>query len=158
MYGFRTREVLNLLRIENLDVVEKDSKRRESSISTTAIETIYSIIKNVVRNEARRNRQKSSTASDTRREISDIRQRTRQELPIRNLEISIRTETRLAFINKYRSNYIDIKDAIAFASLYMKDYYDARYQFKFFKINDLVNLRLHRDYRVLIIKSKKLGL
>ena len=38
----------------------------------------------------------------------------------------------------------------------MKEYYDARHQSKFFKIGNLVNLRLHRGYRVPAITSKKL--
>ena len=64
LYSFRIREALDLLRIENFDIVEEDSERRESSVSIAAIEAVYSIIRSVVRNEARRNRQESSTISD----------------------------------------------------------------------------------------------
>ena len=39
----------------------------------------------------------------------------------------------------------------------MKEYYDSHHQPRFFKVGDLVNLRLHRGYRVLAIKFKKLG-
>ena len=54
-----------------------------------------------------------------------------------------------------RSSHIDAKNAIAFASLRMKEYYDSHHQPKFFKVGDLVNLRLHRGYRVSVIEFKK---
>ena len=60
-------------------------------------------------------------------------------------------------MDEYRPSHIDAKDAIAFASLRMKEYYDAKHQPQFFKVDDLVNLRLHRGYNVPAIKSKKLG-
>ena len=62
----------------------------------------------------------------------------------------------IATINEYRSFHIDIKDVIAFASLKMKKIYNARHQFIFFKIENLINLRLHKNYKVSIITSKKI--
>lgn len=60
-------------------------------------------------------------------------------------------------MTEYRPSHIDAKDAIAFASLRMKDYYDSKHMAKFFNVGDLVNIRLHRGYRVPSITSKKLG-
>lgn len=59
-------------------------------------------------------------------------------------------------MSEYRPAYIDAKDAIAFASLRIKEYYDARHQRKFFNVDDLVN-RLHRGYRIPVITSRKIG-
>ena len=60
---------------------------------------------------------------------------------------------RLASLDKYRPAHIDAKDAIAFASLKMKEIYDSRHQPLFFEVENLVNLRLHRGYRVPSITS-----
>ena len=60
-------------------------------------------------------------------------------------------------IIEYRPAYINIKDAITFTSLSIKDYYDSKYIAKFFNVSNLVNLRLYRGYRVPSIILKKLG-
>ena len=60
-------------------------------------------------------------------------------------------------MSAYRLAYINIKDIIVFAALKMKDIYDFYYKSIFFKVEDQVNLRLYRDYRILAIKSKKLN-
>lgn len=62
-----------------------------------------------------------------------------------------------ATMTEYRPSHIDAKDAIAFAALRMKDYYDSKHTAKYFDVGDLVNLRLHRGYRVPGVTSKKLG-
>ena len=49
-------------------------------------------------------------------------------------------------MNIYRSKHIDANDAIAFAAMKMKQYYDLYYQPIYFNIDDLINLRLHKDY------------
>ena len=59
-------------------------------------------------------------------------------------------------MKKYRPTHIDVKDAIVFAAMKMKEYYDAHHQFMFFRVNDFVNIRLHRGYSVPAIKSKKI--
>ena len=64
---------------------------------------------------------------------------------------------RLADMSEYRPSHIDAKDAIAFAAMRIKDYYDARHLPKFFSVGDYVNLRLHRSYKVPGVLSKKLG-
>ena len=59
-------------------------------------------------------------------------------------------------INEYRPSHIDVKNVIVFASLKIKKIYNARHQFIFFKVKDLVNLRLYKNYKVFIITSKKI--
>ena len=60
-------------------------------------------------------------------------------------------------MTEYQPSHIDAKDAIAFASLRIKEYYDARHMPKFFNAGEMVNLRLHKGYQVPAITSKKIG-
>ena len=71
-------------------------------------------------------------------------------------EISFIETFRIVIINEYRSSHINIKNVIVFVSLKMKKAYNARHEFIFFEIEDLINLRLYKDYKVLIITSKKI--
>lgn len=50
----------------------------------------------------------------------------------------------------------DVRDAIAFATMAMKDVYDRHHQQKFFRVGDMVNLRLHRGYTLPAVRNKKL--
>ena len=59
-----------------------------------------------------------------------------------------------AFTIDYRPTHIDAQDAINFASMKMKEYYDAHHQPIFFNVGDLVKLRLHRGYKVPGVSSK----
>ena len=59
-------------------------------------------------------------------------------------------------MNEYRPSHIDVKNVIVFASLKMKETYNIRHQFIFFKVEDFVNLRLYKSYKVFIITSKKI--
>ncbi len=61
-------------------------------------------------------------------------------------------------IIEYKPSYINIKDAITFTLLRIKDYYNSKYIVKFFNISNLINLRLYKGYRIPSITSKKLGL
>ena len=61
-----------------------------------------------------------------------------------------------ADVSAYRSARIDVKDAIAFAALKMKDIYDSHHKPMFFEEGDQVNLRLYRGYHVPAITSKKI--
>lgn len=89
------------------------------------------------------------------RSVPEIRQETLEIPPEALSEV---TEAHApTTMNEYRPAYIDAKDAIAFASLKIKEVYDSRHQAIFFKKEDLINLRLYREYRVLIITSKKIG-
>ena len=59
-----------------------------------------------------------------------------------------------AFTVDYRPTHIDAQDAIDFASMKMKQYYDMHHQPIFFNVGDLVKLRLHRGYKVPGVSSK----
>lgn len=50
----------------------------------------------------------------------------------------------------------DVKDAITYAAIVMKQQYNGQHQRKSFKVGDMVNLRLHRGYTLPAIKNKKL--
>lgn len=54
----------------------------------------------------------------------------------------------LADMTEYRPCHIDAKDAIAFAAVRMKQYYDRKHKPAFFVVGDFVNLRLHRGFSV----------
>jgi len=62
-------------------------------------------------------------------------------------------------MDQYRPAHIDAKDAIAYAAMAMKYYYDRKHKPLYFKVGDLVNLRLHKGYTLpsLKEKNKKLG-
>ena len=60
-------------------------------------------------------------------------------------------------ISAYRLAYINIKDAITFATLKIKDIYNFYYKFIFFKEEDQVNLRLYRRYYISAIIFKKIN-
>ncbi|SLM33647.1 probable transposable element [Lasallia pustulata] len=57
---------------------------------------------------------------------------------------------------EYRPAHIDAKDAIAFAAIKMKEFYDSRHKSVFFKVGDLVNLHLHCGFTVPAIQHKKI--
>ena len=60
-------------------------------------------------------------------------------------------------MDKYRLSYIDAKDAIAFAAIRMKDYYDAQYKLMYFDVRDMVYIRLYKGYKMPGVQSKKTG-
>ena len=61
------------------------------------------------------------------------------------------------FMDNYRPCQIDAKNAIAFAAVKIKKYYDSKYQAKFFKIGDFINLRFHQNYQLPSIKYPKIN-
>ena len=62
----------------------------------------------------------------------------------------------MASITEYRSSHIDIKNAITFIIMHMKEYYDASYTSKYFKVSDRVNLQLHYRYTISGIQNRKI--
>ena len=88
MYGFRTREALDLLRLVDPDHPNQDSDQAKAHPATPV-------------------------PADA-------------NVP--------------ADIDEYRPSHINAKDAIAFAAMKMKQYYDTNHQPKFFQEGDLVNL------------------
>ena len=165
LYECRTRKAFDLLRINDSD----------STISKTKIITIitchvaknvtiitYSVIIKsiVVENDSLVSRMslfkvvifvKSTTSVEE--VIFFIKKITsRQSVTLSKITIV----TSIAVMNEYRLSHIDIKNVIVFASLKMKKIYNIRYQLIFFKVEDFINLRLHKSYRVSIITSKKI--
>ena len=63
---------------------------------------------------------------------------------------------RIVIMNEYRPSHIDVKNVIVFVFLKMKEAYNIRYQFIFFKVKDLINLRLYKNYKISAITSKKI--
>lgn len=61
-----------------------------------------------------------------------------------------------AHLVDYRPTHMDARDALDFAAMKMKEYYDSHHQPIFFNVGDLVKLRLHRGYEVPGV-SKKIG-
>ena len=115
IYGFKTREALDLLRVD-VSAAATDNAN-DVPAANSAVATVYSVINNA--------------ENDNVPAVSPLA--------------------------SYQPHHIDAKNAIAFAALRMKELYNRRHQPRFFKVGDLVNLRLHRGYRVSAIKSKKLG-
>ena len=62
----------------------------------------------------------------------------------------------LPTMSSYRPCHIDAKDAIAWAAMQAKFYYDANWQPQFFAVGDEVLLRLHCGYKLPGITNKKL--
>lgn len=77
----------------------------------------------------------------------------------RNGEQVKRKPVTLTRMDQYRPAHIDAKDAIAYAAMAMKHYYDRKHKLLYFKARDLVTLRLHKGYTLpsLKDKNKKLG-
>lgn len=77
---------------------------------------------------------------------------TRDVAPDRDVPIAVRP----ALISEYRPAHINAKDAITFTALRIKEYYNTRHKRKFFEVGDLINLRLHKEYHVPTITSRKI--
>ena len=58
-------------------------------------------------------------------------------------------------LETYQPLWVDAKDAIAFAQMRIKDYYNCRHALRFFKVGDMLNLRLHRAYTFQGITNNK---
>ena len=61
-------------------------------------------------------------------------------------------------IDKYRLSYINAKDAIAFAAIRIKDYYNTQYKPIYFDVRNMVYIRLYKGYKMPGVQSKKTGL
>lgn len=125
MYGFRTREALDFLRIDNPDEAAPCDEASQPAISQPAVANASGAI------EAARSPGYPATRPATRAPA--------------------------AAMDEYRPSHIDAKDAITLAAIKMKEYYDAKHLPQFFDTGNLVNLRLHKGYRVPGITSKKIG-
>lgn len=134
IYGFKTREALDLLRIE-----EPDSDFRANDVPT-----------------ATDNRADDVPAANDNPNAT-INATTASAYPAIRSAADENDAPALGPLADYRPCHVDAKDAITCAAMRMKEWYDKSHQPKFFKLGELVKLRLHRGYRVPAIKSKKLG-
>ena len=180
MYGFRTREALDLLRADN-KVPDEDESRAarpddhvssqrpdENSQSPVATHPVTRSATRRAINDAINPPVDPAVTHDpavgtpvrspeasvppavahdpTSRPVG--RPPSRSQKPSRTLLKHSRTLLKPVAMTDYRPSHIDAKDAIAFAAMRMKAYYDSRHQARFFDVNDLVNLRLNRGYQI----------
>ena len=189
LYGFRTREALDFLRVEDgqpVDLIEEGHLGNGWGSDFTAADDLAAANNNVVdafpvvtRSAGRR--QYTPTPGPAPRSPAP-------ELPPASIPVSTSPSPNLPAIStssistaptslappaghtppppdpplvpnedKYRPCRIDAKDAIAFAAMRMKEYYDSKHKPIFFKVGDMVNLRLHRGYSVPSITKKKIS-
>ncbi len=62
-------------------------------------------------------------------------------------------------MNQYQSVHINVKDTIiyitiTYITITMKYYYNQKHKSLYFKMKDLINLHLHKDYTLLSLKKK----
>ena len=176
LYEFRTRKTLDLLRINDFDLFISKTKIvaiTDYSVTRNVTITMYLI---VIRNATAETSPAKETPLINQRKISSprviisIRLSTffikklisRQTITFKTTFSAKETPfiaiPRIVIINEYRPSHIDTKNAIVFISLKMKKVYDTRHQFIFFKVENLINLRLHKNYKISIITSKKIKL
>ena len=135
IFSFKTKEALDLMRLD------------EDPITATTDEIVDA-------NPARPGRPRKATKSPPRqgrpRKITVGSSKPRRLLRQHQSQ-------QPAAIDAYRPEHIDAKDAIAFATIKMKEYYDRLHQPMFFNVGDMVKLRLHKGYNVPGITSHKIG-
>ena len=142
LYGFRTREALDLLRIEDPD--KPDESLSDQSEDTT-------VAAHPVTTRAQQGPRSNTTPQAATPNATPTPAAKAFDRP--SLEAS---SNRPANMSEYRPSHIDAKNVIAFAALRMKEYYDAHYQLIFFEVGSIVNLRLHKGYQVPAIQHKKI--
>ncbi|MCJ1459589.1 hypothetical protein MMC28_009968, partial [Mycoblastus sanguinarius] len=144
LYGFRTREALDLLRLDDPDAAttpaEVNTNEVDNAIPEVNIKTVNAHPVTRSANDAATRSVNNEAATSTRTVNNDTA-----------------TDTRPVAMDEYRPTHIDAKDAIAFAAMKMKEQYDKYHRLMFFNKGDLVNLRLHRGYHVPGVISKKIG-
>ena len=151
LYDFRTREALDLLRIDDLDA-ETETSSATSVTQRTAHSDNASLMLNPPSIDLQlmlnppRTKEKARPAS-----LTSLRPN-RAETVDESFNSHVTAD-----ISAYRPAHIDIKDAIAFAALKMKDIYNSHHKPIFFEEEDQVNLRLHRGYYISVITFKKIS-
>ena len=156
LYGFRIREALDLLRIQDPDDDNRGNVDNPDNVDNAGTLPEASAASDNVDNPANQNprsvRQPPAGAQDAGNIVNAY---PANPSPV-HLDDKL-SKTRPVAMNEYRPAHIDAKDAIAFAAIKMKQYYDATHTPKYFKEGDMVHLRLHKGYHVPGIKSKKIG-
>lgn len=99
----------------------------------------------------------NSTSATTGKSLNEViyglRLREPVDLAATNNQTPITDEALTTTRNAARA---DVKDAIAFAAMAMKQQYALQHQQRSFKVGNKVNLRLHRGYTLPAVKNKKL--
>ncbi len=65
-----------------------------------------------------------------------------------------RKSVTLTMMDQYWLAHIDVKDAITYITMTMKYYYDWKHKLLYFKMEDLINLCLHKNYMLLSLREK----
>ena len=144
MYGFRTREALDLLRPYDPAESTHDPHRDTNTSSQPQPLTTRAVSAPAFPVVTRQQTQNQDTQAEDHRD--DDANDTENVQP-----------SQLAAMDEYRPAHIDAKDAIAFATMKMKAYYDNRHTPMYFDVGDMVKLRLHRGYKVPGILPHKIG-
>ena len=69
--------------------------------------------------------------------------------------MAVKNDEELASLLSHRTNLVDAQDSLAFAEILMKENYDKKHTPRFFKTGDMVNIRLHRGYKLPSLVSRK---
>lgn len=139
IHGFRTREPLDFLRLlDPEDSVLPTTSGNPAELATENPQNIENPQGSVETPEGMITRRRANLTNDSEDPAMAVQPASQEE---------------------YRPARIDAQDAIAFAAMKMKDYYDSNHTPIFFREGDYVNLRLHRGYHVpgSIPSSKKIG-
>ena len=159
LYGFKTREALDLMRIEDPDDTPvsandtQDAPANDTASTPTSADDAQGPLDTSPNDTNNTDRATAGTNSASNDDNTGPTT-TPYAFPVTR---SSQQGHRLAATHDYRPAHIDAKDAIAFASLRMKEYYDSHHMPMFFDVGDLVNLRLHKGYKMPAITSKKIG-
>lgn len=138
IYGFKIKEPLDLLRIEGLNLEDLNE------------------IEPTPQEPQQGPQQGPSSRSPTEERLPKASSSLPQQPP--QVRVPAKPSTTHAFpTDTYRPEHIDAQDALAFAAVRMKEYYDAKHKPMFFNVGDFVHLRLHRGYEMAGVQSKKLG-
>ena len=148
LYGFRLREPLDLMRIndhQNEDIININHQNINPHFRI--IDANFVIIQSINRFFAKsaHKRLKIKNNSQNISNIAVINQSSRTNV--------------LSFVimNDYKFSIIDVKNAIAFVFIHMKKYYDHKHVLMFFNINDYINIRFHCEYLLSKIFNFKLN-
>ncbi|MCJ1396776.1 hypothetical protein MMC18_009668 [Xylographa bjoerkii] len=142
LYGFRTREAFNFLRLEKEDPVDMPEGKVPEGKN---ILPLAEVVAYPVTTRTRRRLYQDIPIIPNTPNAPDATP------PVPPAPPAPRPDLRMADMDEYRPTYINAKDAIAFAAMKMKSYYDLHHRPIFFSVGDYVNLRLHRGFAVPVI-------
>ena len=140
IFSFKTKEALDLMR---LDEEPGATPATESNEANKDLVVANPVSTSQPRRRGRPRKELGTEAKNATKAPRQLPQELQQQPP--------------AAMDAYRPEHIDAKDAIAFAAMKMKNYYDQYHQPMFFNEGDMVKLRLHKGYSVPGITSHKIG-